>query len=71
MYGFLHDLLSDKKGGETFTLFSAWHFFYIALALLSVITILFALRQKEKQTKQKIASRLISIAFALYVIDFF
>ena len=46
MYGFLHDLLSDKKGGEIFTLFSPWHFFYIALALASVIIILFAFKGK-------------------------
>ena len=71
MYEFLHNLLSDKKGGEIFSLFSAWHFFYIALTLLSVITILFALKRKDKQTKQKVASRLICIAFALYVADFF
>ncbi len=71
MYEFLHNLLSDKRGGEIFTLFSAWHFFYIALATLSVIMILFALRRKEKQTKQKTALWLISIAFSLYIADFF
>ncbi len=71
MYDFLHNLLSDKKGGEIFTLFSPWHFFYIALALLSVITILLLLKRKEKQIKQKFASWIISIAFALYISDFF
>ena len=71
MYEFLHNLLSDKKGGEIFSLFSAWHFFYIALTLLSVVTILFVLRRKEKQTKLKVSSRLIGIAFALYIADFF
>ncbi len=71
MYNFLHNLLSDKKGGEIFSLFGAWHFFYIALAALSVITILFALKGKEKQVKQKVSSLLISIAFGLYVADFF
>jgi len=71
LYEFLHNLLSDKKGGEIFSLFSAWHFFYIALTLLSVVTILFVLRRKEKQTKLKVSSRLIGIAFALYIADFF
>ncbi len=71
MYDFLHNLLSDKKGGEIFSLFSAWHFFYIALTLLSVITILFAFKHKEKQTKQKVTSWLIGISFALYIADFF
>ena len=71
MYGFLHNLLSDKKGGEIFTLFSPWHFFYVALALLSVIIILGLLKHKEKQVRQKVASWLIGIAFALYIADFF
>ena len=71
MYDFLHNLLSDRKGGEIFTLFGAWHFFYIALTILSVIVILFALKPKETQTKQKTASRLADSAFALYVADFF
>lgn len=71
MYSFLHNLLSDKKGGEIFTLFSTWHFFYILLTLLSVITILFVLKRKEKQTKYKVSSVLINIAFLLYVSDFF
>lgn len=71
MYNFLHDLLSDKKGGEIFSLFGAWHFFYLALTLLSVITILFALKGKEKQVKKKVSSLLISIAFGVYVADFF
>lgn len=71
MYGFLHNLLSDKKGGEIFTLFSPWHFFYIALALLSVITIFMAFKHKETRTKQKVSLWLINIAFALYLADFF
>ncbi len=71
MYSFLHNLLSDKKGGEIFTLFGTWHFFYILLTLLSVITILFVLKRKEKQTKYKVSSVLINIAFLLYVSDFF
>jgi len=71
VYNFLHNLLSDKKGGEIFSLFSAWHFFYIAITFLSVITILFALKCKDKQTKQKVVLWLLSIAFALYIADFF
>jgi hypothetical protein len=42
MYTFLHDLLSDKKGGEVFVLFSGWHFFYIALTLVTVVAVFFA-----------------------------
>ena len=71
MYDFLHNLLSDKKGGEIFRLFSGWHFFYIALTVLCVIAILFALRGKENEVKKKASSLLISIAFGLYVLDLF
>jgi len=71
MYGFLHNLLSDKQGGEIFTLFGPWHFFYISLAFLSFITIVLLLKHKEIQTKQKVSSWLIRIAFALYIADFF
>ena len=37
MYSFLHDLLSDQKGGRIFELFGAWHFFYIALTVVAVV----------------------------------
>ena len=71
MYDFWHDLLSDKKGGEIFTLFSPWHFFYIALALASVIIILFAFKGKGEHIKQRVSRVLISLAFALYIADIF
>jgi hypothetical protein len=47
MYTFLNNFLSDKKGGEIFTLFGAWHFFYIALTVVAAIILLFALRNKN------------------------
>lgn len=71
MYNFLHDFLSDKKGGEIFSLFSAWHFFYIALTLVAVIAILWFLKGKTLQTKQNVCRFLINIAFALYIADIF
>ena len=71
MYGFLHNLLSDKKGGEIFSLFSGWHFLYVALTVISVAVILFALKGKERETKSKVSRWLIGIAFALYVADIF
>ena len=71
MYDILHDLLADKKGGEIFTLFSAWHFFYIALTLISVTAIIFAMRGKHAQIRQCAERRLIGFAFALYLVDVF
>ncbi len=71
MYSFLHSLLSDKKGGEIFTLFSPWHFLYIAITLMAVVAILFLLKNKSGSTKKKASQVLISIAFGLYIADFF
>ena len=52
MYSFLHNLLSDKKGGDIFTLFGGWHFFYIALTLITVIAVLLFLKNKNDHTKK-------------------
>ena len=71
MYSFLHELLSDKKGGEIFTLFSVWHFFYIALTAIAAVTLLFLLKSKSADTKSKTARALSSLSFALYLADLF
>ncbi|MBQ5601594.1 MAG: YwaF family protein [Clostridia bacterium] len=71
VYDFLHNLLSDKKEGEVFSLFGVWHFFYIALTLVAVITILLIFKRKEAQIKNKVSQILIAIAFSLYIADFF
>jgi len=71
MYNFLHDLLSDKKGGEIFTLLSGWHFFYIALTLSTVFTVFLLLKNREAGIKKNTQKTFIYIAFGLYVMDFF
>ena len=71
MYPFIHQLLSDKKGGEIFTLFSAWHFFYIALALITSAALLFILKNKSNDVKKKAVRLLSDFTFALYIADFF
>lgn len=71
MYSFLHSLLSDKKGGDIFTLFGGWHFFYIALTLVTVITVLFFLKNKNDHTRKKVLYAFIGVAFGLYLADFF
>lgn len=71
MYNFLHNLLSDKKGGEIFTLFSGWHFLYIALTLVTVITVFLLLKNKAETSKRNVHKLFIHIAFALYAADFF
>jgi hypothetical protein len=71
MYSLLHDLLSDKKGGKIFTLFGAWHFFYIVLTLTLIISVLFLFKKKEERLKKRAARTFINIAFGIYVADFF
>ena len=71
MYTFLNNLLYDKKGGEIFTLFGAWHFFYIALTIFTVAAILFLLKNKSDDLRKRIIKIFIHIAFGLYVLDFF
>ncbi|MBR3864641.1 MAG: YwaF family protein [Clostridia bacterium] len=71
MYNFLHELLSDKKGGKIFTLFSGWHFLYIALSVIGIVIILLAFKNKTKEQKSLITKTLIGVAFGLYIVDFF
>ena len=71
MYAFLHGLLSDRKGGEIFTLFSLWHFLYIGLALLLIASLLLLTRRKTIEKKNKAATFFVDLAFGLYIADFF
>ncbi len=71
MYSFLHKLLSDKKGGEIFTLFGGWHFFYIALTLTTIVAVFLLLRNKKDNIKRNCPKLFINVAFGLYVTDFF
>ena len=69
MYSFLHDLLSDRKGGEIFTLFGFWHFLYILLTLGVIALVLW--RQKTAVQKNNAAKFFVDFAFGLYILDFF
>lgn len=71
MYTFLNNLLSDKKGGEIFTLFGAWHFFYIALTVFAIVLVLLLLKNKSDDLRKRTTRAFIYIAFGLYVLDFF
>ena len=67
-----HDkLLSDKKGGEIFTLFGAWHFLYIGLTLFTVIAVLLCFKNKNADLKRKATRIFINIGFGLYILDIF
>ncbi|MBQ3598363.1 MAG: YwaF family protein [Clostridia bacterium] len=71
MYSFLHNLLSDKKDGEIFTLFGIWHFLYIGLTLFTVIVVLLCFKNKSADLKQKATRLFINMAFGLYILDIF
>ena len=55
----------------TFTLFSAWHFFYIALAISASFALITLLKNKSDDKKAQTARLLSSLSFALYIADFF
>lgn len=71
MYEFMHDLLSDHKGGEIFRCFGIWHFCYILFVLIGIAVICLLLKNKKDSVKQNAVSTLIDIAFGLYIADFF
>ena len=71
MYSVLHGILSDKKGGEIFTLFGIWHFIYIALTVAAVIFLYFFLKNKGDTERKKVIGASINFAFALYIADLF
>lgn len=71
MYQFLHTLLSDKKGGAIFTLFSGWHFFYILLTAVAVTLTLLLVRSKGADLKKRVPRLFINTAFGLYIADIF
>ena len=71
MHSFLQNLLADKTGGEIFRLFSGWHFLYVGLTAAAVVLILLLAKGKEKDVRVRITNVLITIAFSLYIADFF
>ena len=71
MYTFLHNLLSDRKGGAIFQLFDGWHFFYLTLTVVTIVSLLFFLKTKGEKTKKKTTEIFIHTAFSFYIADFF
>jgi len=63
--------LSDKKGGEIFTLFGGWHFFYLVLTLATIVAVFLLSKDKGENAKRNVPKLLIHVAFGLYVADFF
>lgn len=71
LYPVLHNLLADRKGGEIFTLFSPWHFLYIALAAVAITALLLLMKNRDGKARAELTRALGFAAFFLYVADFF
>ncbi len=71
MYELLHELLSDKKGGITFSCFGIWHLLYLFSIFGLIVFIFLRLRNKSDAAKQCAINRSIALAFGLYIADFF
>lgn len=70
MYELLHNILKDKKGGETFNCFGIYHIIYIVIGIL-ITTSLIILLKKKSNLKELIINIVLDIAFGLYILDFF
>lgn len=71
MYPILHDLLSDRKGGEVFVCFSLWHWCFILLAVLAGANAALRMKKMDGQFRQRALNRWIGLAFGVYIADFF
>ncbi len=71
MYPILHSIFQDKEGGEVFTCFSLWHFFYIFLVIATVAVTVYLCRNKNRSIREKVLKGFIAVAFGLYMLDFF
>lgn len=71
MYPILHELLSDRKGGVVFTCFGLAHWCFIAAAFLVGAIATVKLKKMGIQARERALNRWISLAFGLYVADFF
>ena len=71
IYNFLHNLLADKTGGTVFTCFGIWHILYMLVIFGGTILAIILLKNKPQETKNKVINIAVSVAFWLYMADFF
>ena len=71
LYDFLRKLLEDHVGGAVFECFNIWHFIYMFLIFGGTILTIVLLKNKPQEIKNKAINLTISIAFGLYMADFF
>lgn len=71
MYEVLHKLLSDRNCGSPFTVFGLWHLLYLIVIFGGIFLLLFLLKNKNPEVKQRAITLSANCAFGLYVADFF
>lgn len=71
MYPILNEIFRDQKGDVIFTCFDIWHFLYMLVIFGGIILTICLLKNNSEQAKGRATNIAISIAFALYMMDFF
>ena len=71
MYAHLSNLLSDHKGGITFSCFGLWHWLYLLVIFGAILFVMFRWKDKDTYAKQRLINRTVRCVFGLYIADFF
>ena len=71
MYGFLSDILSDKKGEAVFSCFGIWHLCYLFIVIVVITAVIIYAKKQEIEKRQRVSAFFINSAFGLYIADFF
>lgn len=71
MYDLLQNLLSDQTGGTIFRCFDIWHICFIVFFVACAVLLCLYLKKKSAEERKKTINLVISIAFGVYMADFF
>jgi len=71
MYGFLSEILSDKKGETVFSCFGTWHLCYLLAVAVVITAVIIYAGKRGKEEHQKLSTYFLNGAFGLYIADFF
>ena len=71
MYSFIHGILCDRKGGDIFTCFGLFHICFMLFIFAVIAIVCVFLAKKSAGVREKTCSAFISVAFGLYIADFF
>ena len=71
MHQLLQSLLSDRKGGATFTCFGLYHLIYLAVIFGVILTVILLLRNTSDKARKRATDIALHTAVGLYVADFF